>query len=149
MCSMGNKCGFSLVEVNLAVFVMAMGLLALMVLFPKGLEESELGIADTSEGMFADYILNKLEGNAMAITNWADWVSAVPLAIDGIHDDYMPYVVPFPVGATYTNYINYKLKKEDDGIGRRRYTLEVKSGRYGSFDLNKRTYVTELFYCGM
>ena len=69
-----RKAGFSLMEVNMAVFVMAVGILGLVALFPLGLRESYQGKADLQQSMFADYALNQLVA-ALSQTNitWSEW----------------------------------------------------------------------------
>ena len=54
-----NRAGFSLMEVNMAVFVLSVGILSMIVLYPLGLRESLQGQADIKQSMFADYILNQ------------------------------------------------------------------------------------------
>jgi len=98
---MTNKSGFSLVEVALAVLLVAIGLTSIFALFPLGLQQSDGAIQDTQEAMFADYVLNTIEGNCLSITNWAHWnpPSAIPVAdfstfvakaIDKIDPDLVP-----------------------------------------------------------
>lgn len=53
-----KKQGFSLIEVNMAVFVMAAGILSMAVLYPLGLRESMQAQADIKQAMFADYVLS-------------------------------------------------------------------------------------------
>ena len=50
--------GFSLIEVNMAVFVLAVGVLSMASLYPLGLRESIQSQADLKQSMFADYVLN-------------------------------------------------------------------------------------------
>jgi hypothetical protein len=54
-----HQAGFSLMEVNMAVFVMAVGILSMVVLYPLGLRESTQGQADLKQAIFADYLLNQ------------------------------------------------------------------------------------------
>lgn len=49
--------GFSLIEVNMAVFVMAVGIIAMAALYPLGLRESIQSTADLKQSMFADVVL--------------------------------------------------------------------------------------------
>jgi hypothetical protein len=65
-------------EVNMAVFVMAIGILGMVALYPLGLRESTQGQADLKQSMFADYVLNQAVA-AAAQTNitWSQW-SSVP-----------------------------------------------------------------------
>ena len=66
--------GFSLIEVNMAVFVLAIGVLSMAALYPLGLRESIQSQADLKQSMFADYILN-VAVSAASSTNvtWIDW----------------------------------------------------------------------------
>jgi hypothetical protein len=52
-----RRYGFSLIEVNMAVFVLAVGVLSMAVLYPLGLRESMLSQADIKQSMFADFVL--------------------------------------------------------------------------------------------
>jgi hypothetical protein len=69
-----QQAGFSLMEVNIAVFVMAVGILSMVVLYPLGLRESTQGQADLKQAMFADFLLNQAVA-AAAQTNvpWTEW----------------------------------------------------------------------------
>jgi len=68
------KSGFSLIEVNMAVFVMAIGILSMVALYPLGLRESSQGRADLKQAVFADYLLNQAVA-AASLTNfpWTQW----------------------------------------------------------------------------
>ena len=70
------RAGFSLIEINIAVFVMALGVLSMVVLYPLGLRESTQGSADLKQSMFADYVLNQAVA-AASQTNitWSQWKS--------------------------------------------------------------------------
>lgn len=61
-------------EVNMAIFVMAVGILGMVALYPLGLRESTQGQADLKQAMFADYVLNQLVA-AASQTNitWTEW----------------------------------------------------------------------------
>jgi Tfp pilus assembly protein PilV len=61
------------VEVNLAILLVALGMLALLGLFPSGLREADNAIGETHAALFADYVLSGLEANAAMMTNWAVW----------------------------------------------------------------------------
>lgn len=71
--------GFSLMEVNMAVFVVAIGILSMVALFPLGLRESTQGRADLRQSMFADFVLNQAVAYASQTNiTWSEWVK-VPL----------------------------------------------------------------------
>ena len=69
----GTGEGFSLVEVNVAILLVALGLLALFALFPAALREADRAVSDTHTALFADYVLNGLEANASGMANWSRW----------------------------------------------------------------------------
>jgi len=152
---------FSLIEVNLAILVIALGLLALFALFPLGLRESEMGIIDTHEAMFADHVLSSMEGNALAITNWSTWINMMAF-INGVESGIYPIdpiygygwsrtaladAINFPTNAV-DRYLRYKLTILDYGA-RKTAELRVKSGKYGDFDRDAHVYLTEFIYFGM
>lgn len=151
---------FSLMEVNLAVFLIAFGLLALFSLFPLGLKECQMAVDETREVMFADYVLGTLEGNAIAITNWNDWGNQNKILAGLSGEDPLEKALVvntgeqvlkhFPVGTD--NLLRYKLAISnvpgDVVSDRLRVTLSVKSGKYGDFGL-ARVYVTDLIFFGM
>jgi len=66
--------GFSLIEVNMAVFVMAVGILSMVVLYPLGMRESRQGQDDLQQAMLADRVLNQLTA-ALSRPNvpWSAW----------------------------------------------------------------------------
>ena len=69
-----KKKGFSLIEVNMAILVVATGVLAVAVLYPAGLRESVQSQSDFKQVMFADYVLN-IAVAAACSTNvtWQEW----------------------------------------------------------------------------
>jgi len=70
--------GFSLMEINMAIFVMAVGILGLVALYPLGLRESTQGQADIKQSMFADYFLNQAIALASRTNiTWTDWQNNV------------------------------------------------------------------------
>ena len=58
----------------MAVFVMAVGILSMVVLYPLGLRESTQGQADLKQAIFADNLLNQAVA-AASLTNfpWQGW----------------------------------------------------------------------------
>ncbi|MGD9782330.1 MAG: prepilin-type N-terminal cleavage/methylation domain-containing protein [Kiritimatiellia bacterium] len=55
------RAGFSLVEVTLALLVVAVGLTATFALFPEGLKATRAAVDDTEIGMFAEYVFTTLD----------------------------------------------------------------------------------------
>ena len=69
-----RKNGFTLIEVNMAIFVMATAVLAAAMLFPMGLRESILSQSDFKQVMFADYVLNIAVATACSTNvSWQEW----------------------------------------------------------------------------
>jgi Tfp pilus assembly protein PilV len=69
-----KRSGFSLIEVNMSVFVLAIGVLSMAVLYPLGLRESIQSQADLKQSMFADYVLNMAVAAASSTNvNWSEW----------------------------------------------------------------------------
>ena len=74
------KKGFTLIEVNLAIFIMAGGVLAMISLYSLGFRESRQSREDVASAAMADAILNPL---VVALSSrdlkWSEW-KALPLA---------------------------------------------------------------------
>jgi prepilin-type N-terminal cleavage/methylation domain-containing protein len=157
--------GFSLVEVSLAIFIVAVGLLTLFSLFPKGLQQGALAHADTQTALFADYVLSTLRGKSMSISlaDWDDLLTDLGPSTGGTAPSTIwagfftlksfadPDPVEFPEGSGL--YVRYRLEFDELGDN---YTvaLWVQSGQYGSSDVGTFTgsseaYYTELFFTGM
>jgi prepilin-type N-terminal cleavage/methylation domain-containing protein len=56
-----KRAGFSLVEVTLALLVVAIGLTATFALFPEGLRATRAAVDDTEISMFAEYVFTTLD----------------------------------------------------------------------------------------
>lgn len=70
------KQGFSLIEVNMAIFVMAIGVMSVIALYPLGMRESRQGQDDLQQSMLADRILNQLVGAlSHPDVRWSAWNS--------------------------------------------------------------------------
>ena len=61
-----TRAGYSLVEVTLALLVVAIGLTATFALFPEGLKATRAAVNDTEVGLFADYVFSTLAATAAA-----------------------------------------------------------------------------------
>jgi len=67
--------GFTLIEINLVLLIVGIGLVALLGLFPVGLRQAGLATGDTVQAVFADQVLNTLQAQASTITNWTEWTT--------------------------------------------------------------------------
>ena len=56
-----RRAGYSLVEVTLALLVVAIGLTATFALFPEGLKATRAAVNDTEMGLFAEYVFSTLD----------------------------------------------------------------------------------------
>ena len=86
-----KRSGFSLMEVNMAIFVMAVGVLSMVALFPLGIRESVQSQADLKQTMFADYLLNAIVSAASNpdlpwLAQWRSW--ALNNSLEGEEADY-------------------------------------------------------------
>ncbi len=57
----GRRAGYSLVEVTLALLVVAVGLTATFALFPEGLRATRAAVDDSEIAMFAEYVFTTLD----------------------------------------------------------------------------------------
>jgi len=70
------KKAFTLLEVNLAMFVMAMGVLSMIALYPLGFREADQSREDVASAAYCESVLNSL-ASALSSTNvhWSAWAS--------------------------------------------------------------------------
>lgn len=68
------RAGFTLMEVNLAIFIMAVGVLAMVSLYPLAFRESQQSSDDVAASALADGVLSPLAA-ALSSTNtvWSRW----------------------------------------------------------------------------
>lgn len=68
------KKAFTLLEVNLAMFVMAMGVLSMIALYPLGFREADQSREDLAAAAYCESVLNSLAA-ALSSTNipWSSW----------------------------------------------------------------------------
>lgn len=151
--------GFSLVEVCLALMVLALGLLSLFTLFPSGLKSTESASGETRISLFAENVLGGISANASTVTTWLVWSNDTRFKTAALADlvpavfqtglTGTPRTVEFPVSSGQTN-LRYRLDVTNRSSDRRlRYvTLQAEPGRVGSF-MAPHTFYTELYYGGM
>ena len=78
-----TKKAFTLMEVNLAIFIMAVGLLAMVALYPLAYRESRQSQDDVKAAAAADCVLNMLTGKLSSRNiKWEDWVNGIQSAIN-------------------------------------------------------------------
>ncbi len=149
-----RKDGFSLIEVNMAVLVVGLGILVLFGLFPAGLREGENGALDTHCALFAESVLEGLRQEAHSESNpwlWSEWAK-LDVFINNFTVDFngvtikgsnsqnadgstVSSALEFPQGAVPKTYIRYimEISGKEDGLTRA-VNLWVWSGEYSSGD---------------
>ncbi len=163
-----NKGGFSLIEVSLAIFVIASGMLILFSLFPVGLRQLETAQTSTQEALFADYLLSSLRAEAMKLTS-SDWgeIQSFQNIVQGITgrgdlDENEIFAIRYQsqlvspdafLGDSGEGLMRYVLSISGSG-GSRTVRLWCQSGQYGpadesDFKRDATKFYTELFYSGM
>ena len=81
------RAAFTLMEVNLAIFIMAVGVLAMTSLYPLGFRESQQARDDVYAAVVADEVLGQLTA-ALSSRNieWTKWRNAVENAVNASDD---------------------------------------------------------------
>jgi len=154
--------GFSLVEVNLAVMLVALGLLVLFSLFPAGLSQGERAHTDTQAALFASFVMDTIRANASGMT-WAQWggnenafrtdVLNNTLGVVHTGKNAIAGAITFPPGSG--NHVKYMLAV--DPVPNSLLwgaSLWVWGSKYGPTDPKlfrnrAKWFYTELFYSGM
>jgi len=88
-------------EVNIALLIMAVGLVGILTLFPVGLRQGDAASSDTTESAFADLVLNAMRANAQMVTNWNDWSTNGPAVLLGQPTANTPNVMPITVPTVF------------------------------------------------
>ena len=87
-----DRFGFTLMEVNLAIFIMAVAVLGMVALYPLGFRESQHARSDVVEAVIADGILNPLVATLSTCSSnmtWQAWKSIIPVSVQRRNDE--PY----------------------------------------------------------
>ncbi len=149
-----NKRGFSLIEINLAIFMVAMGMLTLFSLFPAGLKQIESAHESTQEALFGDYVLSSLRADALLLTS-AQWAAIDPANPTATFPDFTFNSIvseQYPAGSGL--YMRYRLQLSRISPHVWSATLWCRSGQYGATDTSTfkeraTKFYTEFFYSGM
>jgi len=139
----GLRAAFSLVEVTLALMVMAIGILSIMSLFPAGLDQNVRSIADTHATFFAEEVFGGLQATAEA--DWDNLAAAqLPVAASNMWSNIatnricvsnvMNKYEYISDGNTYEDHVlRYRLIMTTNGL-LKKATLWVWSGEFGTND---------------
>ena len=86
------RAAFTLMEVNLAIFIMAVGVLAMTSLYPLGFRESEQSRDDVRAAVVADEVLGKLTaGLSSRNITWQEWRSGIEKAVKASEKGWFAY----------------------------------------------------------
>lgn len=151
-----KNAGFSLVEVNLAIFVVAVGMLTLFSLFPAGLRQVATSHEATQEALFADYVFSTMRANARLLSS-SDWLdmnvfpSDILSGLPVMESDDVQRIDDFGAAEQYMRYV---IEIEELGSGRRGVTLWCKAQEFGptavgTFKDAASRFYTEFVYSGM
>ncbi len=146
--------GFSLVEVNLAIFVISVGMLTLFSLFPAGLRQVATSHEATQEALFADHVFSTMRAEARLLSSgdWLDMDTFINAVLSDLPIQPSDEVQRVTFG-TEDQYMRYFLEIAAAGDGRRRVTLWCKAQEFGptgdTFIRDASRFYTEFVYSGM
>ena len=153
-----RRSGFSMIELTLALMIVALGILVVAGLFPSGIKASGLAKEDTVAAMFARDAFSAMHAEVrnmnsnewsnlssqtipMADSGWAN--SPGPLILDGSQQTRVYEVNLAEAGTVKNHGLRYRVDIDDFG-GSNMYqgvTLTVWGSEYGGL---QRTYYTEV-----
>ena len=71
-----SRSGFTLMEVNLSIFIMAVGILSMCSLYTLGYRENRQSVEDVAAAAYADtYLAPLIQGLTATNLPWSDWKS--------------------------------------------------------------------------
>jgi prepilin-type N-terminal cleavage/methylation domain-containing protein len=166
--------GFTLIEVALALLVVAIGMIAVMGLFPQGLEANKRSIDETRVAMFAEDVMsgyralsrvtawNNLPSRqlpAVAVDMWKkDSNASSEYYLDIVPNDQNIRTNVYALDPTFSWVVSeeifidyalrYRLTVETGNRSVATLRLEVWPGQFGSED-NPTVFLTELYYTGI
>jgi hypothetical protein len=163
-----SRPGFSLLELNMAILLVGMGMLVLFGLFPSALREGENALLDTHTALFAEFVMSGLRAEAAELDHaaWQDpgqFVLHAPGVCeatirhtgDTVHTGEGPTPsIEFPSGSgTFMSYVLHVGNPTGAGGRNRDLHLWARSGKFAATDPNTfktgaQWYYTKLFYPG-
>ena len=81
-----DRCGFTLMEVNLAIFIMAVAVLGMVALYPLGFRESQHSRSDVVEAVLADGILNPIVATLSSCSTNMTWTAWTKILGEDVND---------------------------------------------------------------
>jgi prepilin-type N-terminal cleavage/methylation domain-containing protein len=160
--------GFTLVEVALALLVVAVGLTAMLGLFPVGLKENQRAIDEARSAMFAEEVFNSIRAYILVRgwqTGWAELSggTAIPGVAPAMYKDPLSatrivvasnFVVnkyEFVQGDFDSHAHKYQIRIENHSLVRKGVVLTVMPGAFTAAPTedNSSVYYTEFFNFAM
>lgn len=108
-----GRSGFSLVEVALAMLVVAVGMMGIFSLFPLGTQSNRKAIQDTQVSMFAEYVLNGFRYEAEQLP-WDSVVDGSGFAISPLASGYAWASPPAIFAGPGVKFASYKTLANPD-----------------------------------
>jgi uncharacterized protein (TIGR02598 family) len=150
--NMPDRRGFSLIEVVLALLVVAVGMLGVFSLFPSGLSMSKDITDEVRASAFAEELFTAFEAQA----RWEDWASiGDPVKVDvaGESISYQdtgvgpPEEVTFDFDGMDQYTLRYELEVTEPSLDRiKRFDLKIWPGEFGpTDDADALRFVTEIY----
>jgi uncharacterized protein (TIGR02598 family) len=142
--------GFSLIEVVLALLVVAVGMLGVFSLFPSGLSMSKDITDEVRASAFAEELFTAYEAQA----RWEDWADVgsqdVTVETDGRDVTYQEgglQTVAFQSGGLDQYTLRYELEVTEPSLDRiKRFDLKIWPGEFGpTDDADALRFVTEIY----
>lgn len=161
-----RRVGFTLVEIALALLVVSVGAMAILGLFPAGLEANQRAIGETRAALFAEDVLNSYRAASRRIP-WQDldsysapavaatmWSSPDDLAIrvntPGDNTVHVNVYALFDDESIVEFAVRYRLRMEDVSPDIKQLRLEVWPGEFGQDDPDEAmVFLTELYHSGI
>jgi len=78
---------FNMVELALAMAVLAIGISSILVLFPVGINASTNARANDQVPMVADMVLETIKSTVYKLTDWSAWTAGIPTSMPTIVDE--------------------------------------------------------------
>lgn len=135
------RAAFTLMEVNLAIFIMAVGVLAMTSLYPLGFRESEQSRDDVRAAVVADEVLGKLTaGLSSRNVEWTKWRDAVRDAVEnGTPKGWFSYCTS-PKSGTWVALDRSSANKLADGVFAKLAGVCDPTPEFDFIDKNKYAY---------
>jgi uncharacterized protein (TIGR02598 family) len=158
--------GFTLIEIALALLVVSIGIMAVLGLFPAGLDANRRAIEETRAAIFADDVMNSYRAASRRIpwqelagfnapgvaTNmWHDFQDLeIQVNQPGQQNVYTNIYALYDDTNTVEYAVRYRFTMADESVNTKSFRLEVWPGEFGQTEPEDAlVFITELFNSGI